>query len=249
MIVVSQSHGGKLVALVQARMGSTRLPGKVLRSLAGKTVLKRVLERVASVPGIDQVVCATSDDAENDPVAAEASKAGFTVFRGDEKDVLSRHYLAAKEVEADAVLRITSDCPLADADPIGLILKDFAMGGADLVTNNDVRSWPHGLDAEVFTMAALKEAHVEATLPYEREHVTPFIKMRRDRYSIRNVECPHPHYAGQRWTLDTAADWAFFEALFMAFGAGIETASWREIAAFVETTDLPEPGDHAKEDS
>ena len=244
MVVASQPRDGKLVAVVQARMGSTRLPGKVLRSLAGKTVLRRVLERVAAVPGVDQVVCATSIESINDPVASDAMNAGFAVFRGDEKDVLSRHFLAAKEADADAVLRITSDCPLADADPIGLLLADFAKGGADLVTNNDVRTWPHGLDAEVFTMGALEEAHTNAKLPFEREHVTPFIKTRRDQYSIRNVECPFPRYAGQRWTVDTAADWAFFEALFAAFGPKIETATWREIAAFVETADLPQPGDH-----
>lgn len=238
-----EKENWRIVAIVQARMASTRLPGKVLRELQGKAVLLHTLERVASTPMIDEVICAIPDGADCDPIEVAAQAAGFATFRGSETDVLERHWLAAVEAKADAVIRITSDCPLITPEPISALIDLFLNSDAVLVTNNDTRTWLHGLDGEIFTMKALGEAHKEAVETFDREHVTPFIKSHRCRFKILNSACPVKDriYVDQRWTLDTPADWAFFEALFDAYGPDIAKSTWQDVAEFVRTNDLPDP--------
>jgi spore coat polysaccharide biosynthesis protein SpsF (cytidylyltransferase family) len=199
--------------IVQARMGSTRLPGKVMRPLCGETVLAHVLRRCAATPGVDVVVCATVEGADGDPVAAEAVRVGASVFRGSEQDVLGRYLGAARAVEADRILRVTSDCPLIDPVLCGAVLACCGPAAADFASNNTPPSWPHGLDCEAFTRDLLETAAARASDPYEREHVSPWMRKAPGvRYA--NVAGPGGVLPDHRWTLDYPEDLAFFEALF-----------------------------------
>jgi spore coat polysaccharide biosynthesis protein SpsF (cytidylyltransferase family) len=194
-------------------MASTRLPGKVLLELAGRTVLSHVLERCRAIPGIDAVCCAIPEGADCDPVVDEAMRCGVEIFRGSEKDVLDRYYSAAKALKADFVLRVTSDCPLIDPEICGRVLAEVTSGRADFAVNNVPVTWPHGLDCEAFTFALLERAAAESQIYAEREHVGLFM---RHASGIRraNVAAEEENIGHYRWTLDTPKDYAFFDALF-----------------------------------
>lgn len=208
----------KKVVIIQARMASTRLPGKVLKTLEGQTVLSHVLQRCAAIPGIDEVVCATVLGPDGDPIVAETKKCGATAFRGSENDVLERYYEAAKSVQADVIVRVTSDCPLIDPKLCGEVLTLLETNKA-YTCNNMPPSWPAGLDCEAFTFAWLEKAAQEATRPSEREHVTPFIRNHAS-IEIGNIESPEPDTRAHRWTLDNPDDWTFFERLFAQIPRG-----------------------------
>jgi len=160
------------VALIQARMGSTRLPGKVLAELAGRPVLDWVVAAARAVPGVDRVAVATSDTDRDDPVAAWCADNGVSCHRGPEDDVLERFRGAAKAEEADTVMRLTADAPLLDPEVCGQVLLLLERTGADYASNVEPPCWPDGLDCEAFTFAALETAAREARRPSEREHVT-----------------------------------------------------------------------------
>jgi spore coat polysaccharide biosynthesis protein SpsF len=211
----------RTLVIVQARMGSTRLPGKVLADLAGRTVLEHVLERCAAIPGITAVCCATTDAPADEPVAAVATALGALVARGSEMDVLGRYAKAARQTGADVILRVTSDCPLIDPAVCGAVLSARADAGVGFATNNEPPSWPHGLDCEAFTMELLERADREAGTPEDREHVSPFM---RRHGPVVNVPCPEPGLAGLRWTLDTAEDLEFLRELVPLLPAG--PAGW-----------------------
>lgn len=223
----------RTVVIVQARMGSTRLPGKVMLELAGQTVLAHVLERCAAVPGADLVCCATVEGPDGDPVAAEAERCGAHVFRGSEDDVLDRYHQAAKEQDAAIVLRVTSDCPLIDPAVCGEVLALRAREEADYACNNMPPSWPHGLDCEAFSFTWLERAAKEARKPSEREHVTPFI---RNHPASRKANLAGPGGASvhHRWTLDTPADLDFLRALCARMPAGRQGWDYRVPLALVE---------------
>ena len=199
--------------IVQARMGSSRLPGKVMKRLAGRTVLDHVFDRCHAVANADIVCCATTEAAADDVVAAEAARCGATVFRGLETDVLARYAGAAKAVSADVVLRMTSDCPLFDPALGTAVLALRRDRNVDYAANNLRPGWPHGLDCEAFTADVLFRAAREAADPFEREHVTPWIRSHPD---IRraNLDGPGGKTAAWRWTLDYPEDLLFFDALF-----------------------------------
>lgn len=194
-------------------MTSTRLPGKVLLDLAGKTVLAHVLERCARIPGIDKVCCAVPEGTVHDPVAREAEAVGAVVFRGAEQDVLDRYWHAALALGADLIVRVTSDCPLVDPFICGQVLRLVMGSRADYACNNMPASWPHGLDCEAFTFAALERAARTAREPNEREHVTPWL---RNNLTIAkaNLLGPGGWATEQRWTLDFPEDLEFFRAVF-----------------------------------
>lgn len=205
----------KTVLVIQARHGSTRLPGKVLKPLAGKTVLEHVLTRGRLIAGIDEVVCATTVKTSDDPIAETARRLGVTVFRGDETDVLARYLGAARLVDADIIMRVTSDCPLIDPAICADLLALRERANADYAANNMPRLFPHGLDCEVFTRAALELAAATATDPYDREHVTPWLR-RQPHLTLANLTGPGWPANTHRWTLDHPEDYAFFEQVFAA---------------------------------
>lgn len=196
----------RIVAIIQARMGSTRLPGKILMPLAGKPVLRRVIERVRAAGVFDVVAVATTVESIDDPVVELCAALEAPVVRGDEADVLSRYGLAAAATDAEAVMRITADCPLIDPDVLAAMAGRFGEGNADLVTNARERTYPRGLDAELFTRAALDIMLAEARAPEEREHVTPFLYRHPERFRIVD-HLGAEDYSSGRWTLDTPEDY------------------------------------------
>jgi spore coat polysaccharide biosynthesis protein SpsF len=201
--------------VVQARMGSTRLPGKVMRDLAGEPVLAHVLKRCRIIPGADVVVCAVPDEAASAPIESVARHCGVELFRGSESDVLSRHFGAARSVRANVVLRVTSDCPLIDPEICGAVLQLHRDERADYAANNMPRSFPHGLDCEVFTFRALNEAHHLAKDAYDREHVTPWL-CRAPNLRRANLSSGRAELSKMRWTLDYSEDLDFLRAVFAA---------------------------------
>lgn len=213
-------------------MGSTRLPGKVMRPLGDTTVLGQVLRRCAAIPGIDIVVCATGTGAADDPIGDEAASHGAVVSRGSPDDVLARYLGAARQVAADIVMRVTSDCPLIDPAVCGAVLALRCEAGADYAANNMPPSFPHGLDCEAFTSAALARAASVATDPHDREHVTPWLR-RAEGLARANLAGPGGDLVHRRWTLDYPEDFDFFTAVFAAL-PDAATAGWREVLALVE---------------
>jgi len=222
------------VAIVQARMRSSRLPGKVLMDLAGRSVLWHVLTRCAASDEVDLVCCATTGSEADEPVVDEAHAAGAVVFRGAEADVLDRYHQAALETGAEVVLRVTSDCPFIDPEVAAEVLRLRRAEGADLAVNNAPPSWPHGLDCEAMTAEALAlAARHRDEVPGAREHVT--IWLRRDpRIRKANLAGPGGALAEQRWTVDYPEDMAFLRAVTERLPAPPHVAGWREIAAVLE---------------
>jgi len=228
----------RVVAIIQARMGSTRLPGKVLRPLCGHSVLAQVIGRVQAAEGIDSVLVATSEATQDDIVAAEAARYGAQVFRGSAEDVLSRYHGAALAARADVVVRITSDCPLLDPELLSAMLSRFTQGQAgaeplEYLSNGLVPSYPRGLDVEIFSVSALARCHAQATLAYEREHVTPHIYRNPARFRIESYTGT-PDRSAHRWTLDTPEDWALIEAIYRALGDGRRIFATAEVLALLD---------------
>ncbi|MEM8986469.1 MAG: glycosyltransferase family protein [Pseudomonadota bacterium] len=222
----------RTAVIVQARRGSTRLPDKVLMDLAGRTALARCLVRCRRIDAADVVVCAVPKGVENDPVAAEAARAGAVVFRGSETDVLARYAAAARSVGAARVMRITSDCPFIDPAICDRVIAYAEQTGADYTCNNMPPSWPHGLDCDLFSSDLLYSAEKNATSDYEREHVTPWI---RTRDSVRKASLVGPGglAADQRWTLDYKEDLLFARSVFDTLGPAADTAHAADIMALV----------------
>lgn len=218
--------------IVQARTTSTRLPSKVLLPLAGDTVLRHVLVRCAAIPGADVVCCAIPRGDAGSGLAEEATRAGAEVVAGDETDVLARYRDAARALDADVVMRVTSDCPLIDPEICGRVLQARHEAGADYACNNMPRGWPHGLDCEAFTREALEQAAATAVEPHDREHVTPWLR-RAPGVTRVHVDGPGGTAAEGRWTLDHPEDYAFFQALFAHLDPLPHIAGFAEVAAVV----------------
>ena len=217
-------------AIIQARMGSTRLPGKVMQSIGRRTVLEECLSRCLAIPGIDVVCCATVETAEGEEIVAAAERLGCAAFRGSESDVLARYAGAARAVGADRVLRVTSDCPFADPTLCGDVIALLAESGCDYAANNAPPSYPHGLDCEVVSADWLFRAEREGELPGDREHVTPFIRRHPDcrRINLRTPAAEAGH-AALRLTVDYPEDLAFARALAAALEDHAAPTDWRSI--------------------
>lgn len=214
--------------IVQARMGSSRLPGKVMMPLAGKTVLSHALGRCRAIDGVDTICCATTHAPEDTPIATEAERCGATVYRGSPSDVLDRYLRAAEMIGADVVMRVTSDCPLIDPEICGAVLRLRTEKGVEYAANNMPPSWPHGLDCEAFSTTSLARAAEKADEPYEREHVTPWLRTHPS-ISRANLEGPGGTLADQRWTLDYPEDMRFFEAVFAKLPATPSAPGMQEV--------------------
>jgi spore coat polysaccharide biosynthesis protein SpsF len=203
----------KTVLIIQARVGSTRLPGKVLKVIKDKTVLEHVVSRVQQATGFDQVIVATSTLSQDDNIEHIANKLKIGCYRGSEHDVLNRYYEAAKHFKADIIVRITSDCPLLDPDLLTKMCGKFFEDKPDYLGNSLVRTYPRGLDIEIFTMNALEQSNNLASLSYQREHVTPFIYQNAKLFSLinQNNDIDLSHH---RWTLDTYEDFEFISTIY-----------------------------------
>lgn len=194
-----------VLAIVQARMTSTRLPGKVLREVLGKPLLAFQLERMRRARSLDRIVIATTTNASDDPIAAFCAREGCDLVRGPEQDVLARYAQAAQAFPAATVVRMTSDCPLIEPALIDLAVDRFAQARCDYLSNMLQPTWPYGLAVEVFTREALMAAAAEAQDPREREHVTPFLYWRPERFRLESLTTS-PDLSQHRWTVDTPED-------------------------------------------
>lgn len=205
----------RIVAIVQARMGSTRFPNKVMRPIVGVPMIQLLLERLSRARRVDQIVLATSLDARNQPLIEHAQKLGYVAYAGSENDVLDRYYQAAAQQTPDVVVRITGDCPLIDPELVDAVIENFQQGGADYVSNTLHPTYPDGLDVEVFSFTSLDRAWRETQRPYDREHVTPYIKQS-ERFQVRNIANAED-YSGERWTVDEPEDFDVVEKIFEHF--------------------------------
>lgn len=205
----------KIGAIIQARMGSTRLPGKVMKEIKGKTVLSHVIERVRKSRLIDEIIIATTIHPIDNVIVTEAEWCGASVFRGSEDDVLSRYYYATEENQIDVVVRITSDCPLIDPYVIDDSISSYLNNDYDIVTNASadlsLRTFPRGLDVEVFSYDTLRDAFINAKEKYQREHVTPYIYENSTKtfYNINHID-----YSEYRLTLDTEEDFQLISKIY-----------------------------------
>jgi spore coat polysaccharide biosynthesis protein SpsF len=234
----------KIVAVIQARMGSTRLPGKVLRDLCGHPVLWHVVQRVRACTPVDEVVVATTTSTGDDPVYRFCREMRVNAFRGSEDDVLSRYYEAARMAQADVVIRITADCPFIDPEILATLIRAFTQADSagervDYFSNCLERTFPRGLDAELFRFAALEAAFHEATRQPEREHVTPFLYGNPERFVCRNLPCLEATGAPRdlsryRLTLDTIEDWQLIEALYKHLYKEDTLIPFEALIAFLE---------------
>lgn len=197
----------KTVAIIQARMGSTRLPGKVLMKLQDKSVLEHVIERVKQAKLIDEIVVATTTLSEDDVLYEAAMRYGVHVYRGSSDNVLSRYYEAAKQAEAHVIVRITSDCPLIDPIIMDEVIEFYNNNRYNIVTNAGnilkERTYPRGMDVEVFSMESLEIANNNAEKVHQFEHVTPYIyEILQNTFYFSNKD----DYSQYRLTLDTPED-------------------------------------------
>ncbi len=194
-------------------MGSSRLPGKVLETLGNDVVLGWTVRAARMIPGVTDVIVATSDRPNDANIEEWCASAGASCFRGSEHDVLDRYVRAAKAAEAEVVLRLTADCPLLDPAVCGAVLMLRERLDVDYASNIHPRFWPDGLDCEVLTLRTLKDMHERTDDPYHREHVTTFLRSGEGTYSTAHLTCPIPGLDTQRWTLDDATDLAFVRSI------------------------------------
>lgn len=203
----------RVICIVQARIGSTRFPSKTLADIAGRSMLSRVIARASRIPFVDDVVVATTTLGEDAAVAEEASRYGARPFRGDPTDVLDRFWRAARASRADAVVRITADCPLIDPIVSGRVVEALIGGNVDYVSNVHPPTYPDGLDTEACITDALDRAWREATRQSDREHVTPYMWREPDRFRLASV-AHHTDLSAMRWTVDEVDDLRFVSAIY-----------------------------------
>ncbi len=226
----------RTVAIIQARMNSSRLPGKVLQDIAGQPMLMRVLERARRAKTVDDVIVATTTDPSDDPIEAVCRERGYRIYRGSMFDVLDRYYGAARLAQADVIVRVTADCPVIDPAVIDQVVEAFHTQNADFACNRLPppwkRTWPIGLDTEVCSFAGLERAWKEAVLPYEREHVMPFFYGVEGRFKVVVVD-HDPDYGTLRWTVDTPQDLQLLREIFSRFN-GRSDFTWLDVLHLFE---------------
>ena len=206
---------GHTLAIVQARTSSSRLPGKVLRPLAGQPMVLRQLERIGGAETVEGIVVVTSEDPSDDELAVLLADAGYDCTRGSLEDVMARYLQAIDEYQPDVVVRLTADCPMISPRVIDLVVKRFHALDADYVSNTMAPTYPDGLDVEVVSATTLRVVGRESTDPSEREHVTLGIYRQPERFVIENVIDPSGRdHSDLRWTVDTAEDLAFVSQVF-----------------------------------
>lgn len=216
----------KVVAIVQARMGSTRLPNKVMKLINGKPMIELLLARLSCSKEIDEILLATSLDPRNSILVNQVSNLGYRCFQGSEDDVLDRYFQAAKLASADVVIRITGDCPLVDAELVDQCVRHFQASRADYLCNTAPPTYPDGLDIEVFTFLALEEAARKADTPFQREHVTPWL---REAEHLQQIALSHSEdVSSLRWTVDEPSDFSVISNVFDYFRPDIYF-SWLKV--------------------
>lgn len=202
----------KTGVIIQARVGSTRLPGKVLLKILDKTILEFVIERVQKATLVDSITVATTDKKDDQAIMDLSKSLGVNAFAGSEEDVLDRFYEAAKLYNIEYIVRITADCPMIDPILIDKVIDHCSKTGADYSSNTLKRTFPDGQDIEVFNFNALEDAWKEAKLLSEREHVTPYIIKHNDKFKLANLQ-NKVDLSEKRWSLDEKADFDFLKVV------------------------------------
>lgn len=239
----------RVVAIIQARMGSTRLPGKVLKRVLGKPLLEYQLERVRRSKTIDEIIVATTSNENDDPIADLCKRLSIKVYRGSEDDVLARYFKAATVYHADIIVRLTSDCPLIDPEVIDQVVTFYLKNTDkfDYVSNTLKRTYPRGLDTEVLPYRVLKEAdHLADKKPY-REHVTLYVYRHPEIYRLGNYSnsIDKSHY---RWTVDTEEDFLLIKELLERIPQNGDHFSWKKIMeAFEKSPELNRINNNVKQ--
>lgn len=229
------------LAIIQARMGSTRFPGKVLRRIGERSVLEMICTRVKNATSIDQLVVATSVHARDNEIEKACLEMGVNVFRGSESDVLDRFYRVCLKYNATDVLRITADCPLVDPGLIDRLYAFYKLGSYDHagvatgagVDSSNVFRFPDGLDSEWFNFQALEKANASATNMLDREHVTPYIWNNKDLFKV-GIFQSRIDYSNVRLTLDTSLDLDTFNEMYVHFGNLIYNISYQEVVEWIK---------------
>ncbi len=213
----------RVVAIIQARMGSSRLPGKVLAKIEGRPLLDVLISRVQNSKFVDQIVVATTTERTDDILCDWLNNEGIEYYRGSERDVLDRFFQCAKLYRADVIVRVTADDPLKDSyiidEALGILSESSDI---DYVSNTIRPTYPEGLDIEVFRFSVLEKANTEATLESEREHVTPYIWKNKEKFKVVNFEMT-PNLSDWRWTVDKPEDLEFVRSLFSLAGNDFST--------------------------
>lgn len=223
-----------VVGIIQARMGSSRLPGKVLMDIEGDYILARVFNRTSRANTINTTVIATSTNKVDDPINQLAIKRGWDCFRGDEKDVLDRYYQAARKYKSDVIVRITSDCPLIDPDIIDLVVGKFLISTeADYVGNTrfQPRTFPVGLDVDVIGFKALERAWIEDKNESWREHVAPYIYRNPDKFNVQEIS-NSKDLSFMRWAIDKEEDLEFVRLIYSQFSN--DEFTWCDVISLLE---------------
>ena len=223
----------KITAMVQARMGSTRLPGKVLMDLGGETMLARVLRRLGRASRVDEVVDATTDTASDDEIETECASLQVSCFRGSEHNVLDRYLRAAEQFRSDMIVRVTADCPLIDPEVVDEVVAACITKRVDLSCNDVPHTFPRGLDAEAFTIQTLRRVQDMAHQLYQREHVTALVYERPDIFRAYTVKGDRD-MSHLRWTVDTPEDLTLVRAIYAHF-ENRDDFGWREALALVDS--------------
>ncbi|MBM4171224.1 MAG: acylneuraminate cytidylyltransferase [Ignavibacteria bacterium] len=202
------------IAIVQARYGSTRLPGKIFKEIVNKPMLWHVINRLSDSKLIDKIVIATTTNEEDDLTENFCIENDIEYYRGSSENVLERYFESAKKFNADIIIRITSDCPLIDPDIIDEMLNIFSNEGkVDYLSNVQERTFPRGLDTEIFSFQALEKAFLNSSKKFEQEHVTPFIYSHPELFTIKNHKCMQD-YSFHRWTVDTEEDFQLIAKIY-----------------------------------
>ena len=226
----------RTIAIIQGRMSSSRLPGKILLDIAGKPMLQHMVERTRLAKTVDQVVVATSTDPSDDPVEEFCREFGVPFYRGSQADVLDRFYQAAHLFQAGTVVRLTADCPLLDPVLVDETVSLFRSSGADFTANRLPppfhRTYPIGLDTEVCSFAALERAWKEATALHDREHVLPYLYEVEGRFRVAVLNY-HQDYGSLRWTVDTPADLELVRQVYIRLGERADF-NWLDVLAVFE---------------
>lgn len=224
----------KIVAIVQARMGSTRLPGKVIMDLEGEPALVRCINRLKRAKCLDEIVIATTNKKRDKVIVDLCIKKRWKYFRGNEDDVLDRYYQAAKAFQGDIIVRVTSDCPLIEPTIVDAVVTTMIehFHAHDYTANNLTRTFPIGLDTEAFTIEALERAWKEDKNPAWREHVTPYIRFHPEIFSYLEFQ-NDKDLSYMRWTLDTKEDLEFLRRIYKRFN-GKDDFSWKDVLKILE---------------
>jgi len=204
----------RTVCTIEARMTSSRLPGKVLLPAAGKPLLEHMIERLRRVEQLDEIVIATTQDPSSDPLQALAERLGVGCFRGSEDDVLARVLGAARAADAELIVETTGDCPLIDPATVALVIERFHESGVDYAANNLERTYPRGMDTQAFPTAVLAEVDTLTDDPHDREHVSLYIYEHPERYTLLSVRSDRPETGALRLTVDTEEDYELVRTIF-----------------------------------